>query len=73
VAQIAIVVAYIILYFVDKDEFKKLCLNSLNGSTDQNAIDACNSPGKLSLWALIVSAVLPILFQACMFLSFYPA
>ncbi|KAJ6593585.1 hypothetical protein B0H19DRAFT_1091056 [Mycena capillaripes] len=61
VLQIATVVAYFVLYFIDKDEFKKICIG---GSTDQNVIDACNSSSKLSIWVLVVSAVVPILFQA---------
>ncbi|KAJ6558442.1 hypothetical protein DFH09DRAFT_1162841 [Mycena vulgaris] len=64
VLQIAVVVAYFVFYFVDKDKFKKLCLDALNGSTDQRAIDACNSQSKISLWALIVPAVVSVLSQA---------
>jgi hypothetical protein len=60
--QIAVVIAYFVLFFVDKNEFKKLCIG---GSTDQQVIDACDSPTKLSLGVLIVSAVMPVLFQAC--------
>ncbi|KAK7057499.1 hypothetical protein R3P38DRAFT_2841314 [Favolaschia claudopus] len=59
--QIAAVAAYFILYFVDKDQFKKLCIGD---STDQHIIDACNSSSKLNLWVLIVASVIPILFSA---------
>ncbi|KAJ6558441.1 hypothetical protein DFH09DRAFT_1365113 [Mycena vulgaris] len=61
VVQVAAVVAYFVLYFVDKDEFSKLCIGS---STDQQVIDACNATSKHSLWVVIVSAIVPILFQA---------
>ncbi|KAJ7129009.1 hypothetical protein C8R43DRAFT_1026829 [Mycena crocata] len=61
VVQIAVVVAYFILYFVDKNKFASACIN---GSTDQSVIDACNGTSKLSIPVLIVSAVLPLLFQA---------
>ncbi|KAJ6495684.1 hypothetical protein C8R47DRAFT_1069549 [Mycena vitilis] len=59
--QVAVVVAYIVLYFIDKNEFKKLCIGN---STDQNVINACNSSGSLSVGVVIASAVVPILFQA---------
>jgi hypothetical protein len=66
--QILLTLANVILYFVDKDEFKKLCIGS---STDQRVIDACNSSSNLTLWTVIVSAVVPVLFSACMlFLPF---
>ncbi|KAJ7668510.1 hypothetical protein DFH06DRAFT_982286 [Mycena polygramma] len=59
--QVAVVIAYIVLYFIDKNEFKKLCVGD---STDQNVIDACNSSGSLSVGVVIASAVVPVLFQA---------
>ncbi|KAJ7188597.1 hypothetical protein C8R46DRAFT_934557 [Mycena filopes] len=59
--QIVAVIAYLALYFIDKSNFTKVCIG---GSTDQQIIDACNSSTKLSLWVLIVSAVVPLLFQA---------
>ncbi|KAJ7729527.1 hypothetical protein DFH07DRAFT_945580 [Mycena maculata] len=61
VIQTAVVVAYFVRYFVDKAQFRKLCIGD---STDQNVTNACDSPSKLSLWILIVSAVVPLLFQA---------
>ncbi|KAJ6602157.1 hypothetical protein B0H10DRAFT_2081074 [Mycena sp. CBHHK59/15] len=59
--QIAVVTSYFVFYFIDKNRFRKLCIGD---STDQKIIDACDSPSKLSLWILIVSAIVPILFQA---------
>ncbi|KAJ7502899.1 hypothetical protein B0H11DRAFT_1986846 [Mycena galericulata] len=61
VLQVAVVTAYFVLYFVDKNQFRKLCIGN---STDPKVINACDSPSKLSLWILIVSAVVPLLFQA---------
>ncbi|KAJ7076872.1 hypothetical protein B0H15DRAFT_574726 [Mycena belliarum] len=58
---ITVVIAYFILYFVDKSQFRKLCIGS---STDQNVINACNGSTKLSVWAMVISAIIPILFQA---------
>ncbi|KAJ7350383.1 hypothetical protein DFH08DRAFT_958068 [Mycena albidolilacea] len=59
--QILLTLANVILYFVDKNEFNKLCIGS---STDQRVIDACNSSSNLALWTVIVSAVVPIIFSA---------
>ncbi|KAF7321516.1 hypothetical protein MKEN_00672500 [Mycena kentingensis (nom. inval.)] len=59
--QVAVLVAYVIMYFVDRGQFAKLCIGD---STDQKVIDACNSPGKVAIWALIVSGIIPLLFQA---------
>ncbi|KAJ7729065.1 hypothetical protein DFH07DRAFT_756993 [Mycena maculata] len=61
VIQVVSVIAYFVLYFVDKSQFRKLCIGD---STDQNVINACDSPSKLSLWILVVSAIVPLLFQA---------
>ncbi|KAJ7783968.1 hypothetical protein DFH07DRAFT_997420 [Mycena maculata] len=61
VIQLAVVVAYFVLYFTEKNQFRKLCIGD---STAQNVINACSAPGKLSLWMMIVSAVVPLLFQA---------
>ncbi|KAJ7129008.1 hypothetical protein C8R43DRAFT_1111040 [Mycena crocata] len=55
--QVAAVTAYIILYIVDKDRFHQLCVAD---STDPNRVNACNS----NLWVMIVSAIIPLLFQA---------
>ncbi|KAJ7690710.1 hypothetical protein B0H17DRAFT_1064551 [Mycena rosella] len=60
VVQVAVVTAYFVLYFLDKDKFRKLCIGD---STDQKVIDVCNA-NDISLWALIVSAILPIICQA---------
>ncbi|KAF7362158.1 hypothetical protein MVEN_00561900 [Mycena venus] len=61
-AQIILMIAYFVLYFADKDEFKKVCINN---STNQAVIDNCNDLTRpKSIWALIVSAIIPILFQA---------
>ncbi|KAF7362152.1 hypothetical protein MVEN_00561200 [Mycena venus] len=59
--QVVLTIANLVLYFFDKDEFKKLCIGD---STDQRVIDACNSSDNLALWSVIVSAVLPLLFSA---------
>ncbi|KAJ7782788.1 hypothetical protein B0H16DRAFT_1447063 [Mycena metata] len=56
----AVVVAFLILFFADKNEFKKLCLNN---STDPQRIDDCNKVMKSSVPAVIVAAILPLLFQ----------
>ncbi|KAJ7125038.1 hypothetical protein C8R44DRAFT_129720 [Mycena epipterygia] len=61
VVQVAVVTAYFVFYFIDKDKFRKICIGD---STDQKVIDTCDSPSKLSLWAVIISAVVPLLFQA---------
>ncbi|KAJ7668511.1 hypothetical protein DFH06DRAFT_201735 [Mycena polygramma] len=58
--QCCFVTAYIILLFVDKDKVKNVCIG---GSTNQAVIDACNSPSK-HVWVLVLSALLPIVFQA---------
>ncbi|KAJ6497764.1 hypothetical protein C8R45DRAFT_139112 [Mycena sanguinolenta] len=65
VVQIALVIAYFALYFGDRKEFTKLCADS---STDQATVDNCDNLGK-SVWVLVVSAIIPILSQACE--SFY--
>jgi hypothetical protein len=62
--QVAAAIAYVVLYFTDKNEFKKLCIGD---STDQKVIDTCNSSTNLNLWVVIVSSVVPILFSACTF------
>ncbi|KAJ7874830.1 hypothetical protein B0H14DRAFT_93496 [Mycena olivaceomarginata] len=59
--QVAAAIAYVVLYFTDKNEFKKLCIGD---STDQKVIDTCNSSTNLNLWVVIVSSVVPILFSA---------
>ncbi|KAJ7497001.1 hypothetical protein FB451DRAFT_211383 [Mycena latifolia] len=59
--QIAAVIACFALYFVNKDEFRKLCIG---GSTDQHIIDTCNASSKRSVGILVTSAIIPILFQA---------
>ncbi|KAJ7767035.1 hypothetical protein DFH07DRAFT_769711 [Mycena maculata] len=59
VIQLAAVVVYFVLYFVEKEQHKKaVCI----GTAEQNVMNACAS--KLSLWMMIVSAVVPLLFQA---------
>ncbi|KAJ7039120.1 hypothetical protein C8F04DRAFT_1179090 [Mycena alexandri] len=59
--HVAVVIAFLILFFADKDEFKKLCLDN---STDPQRIDNCNKVLKSSIPAVIVAAILPLLFQA---------
>ncbi|KAJ6497763.1 hypothetical protein C8R45DRAFT_138890 [Mycena sanguinolenta] len=59
--QVAAMIAYFILYFTDKDEFKRICIGD---STDQDVINTCNSTANLDLWVVVVSSVLPVLFSA---------
>jgi len=59
--QVVAMVAYFILFFADKNEFRQLCIGD---STDQDVINACNSSSKLDLWIVIISSVLPVLFSA---------
>ncbi|KAJ7287296.1 hypothetical protein C8J57DRAFT_1215545 [Mycena rebaudengoi] len=61
VVQIGVTTAYFIFYFVDKDKFRKLCTGNY---TDKNVIDTCESPSKVGVAVLIVSALIPILVQA---------
>ncbi|KAJ7209677.1 hypothetical protein GGX14DRAFT_697770 [Mycena pura] len=59
--QVAVSVAFIILFFVDKKEFVNIC----NGvSSDQATTDDCINSTALHPWAVIVSALIPIVFQA---------
>ncbi|KAJ7928495.1 hypothetical protein B0H13DRAFT_1967550 [Mycena leptocephala] len=60
VLQICVWIAFFVFYFVDKKEFRKLCVGD---STDQQLIDACDSPSK-HVWVFIVSASIPLLSQA---------
>ncbi|KAJ7690709.1 hypothetical protein B0H17DRAFT_1134221 [Mycena rosella] len=64
--QIVTVIAYFVLYFADKDQFRKLCIENLNHglTNERQATETCNASSKLSLWVMIVSAVVPILSQA---------
>ncbi|KAJ7350399.1 hypothetical protein DFH08DRAFT_109062 [Mycena albidolilacea] len=60
--QVVLVIAYFVLYFADKDEFKKICIGQ---STDQKVIDNCNDLNKgKNVWAFVVAAIIPILSQA---------
>ncbi|KAF7375883.1 hypothetical protein MSAN_00002700 [Mycena sanguinolenta] len=61
VIQVAAMVAYFILFFTDKDEFRRICIGD---STDQDVINTCNSSSNLDLWVVIVSSVIPVLFSA---------
>ncbi|KAJ7782787.1 hypothetical protein B0H16DRAFT_1682190 [Mycena metata] len=58
--QVVAVIAYIAIYFASKSEFKKICIED---STNQQDINAC-SAANYSPWVVIVSAVIPLLFQA---------
>ncbi|KAJ7188596.1 hypothetical protein C8R46DRAFT_1243502 [Mycena filopes] len=58
--HITIVVAFFILFFADKKEFKKLCLNN---TTDQHNIDNCDKVLKASVPAVLISGLVPLLFQ----------
>ncbi|KAJ7631823.1 hypothetical protein B0H17DRAFT_1108528 [Mycena rosella] len=61
VVHVTAVVATVILYAVDKDEFRKQCIGA---STNQKVIDACTAPNSLDLWVVIVVATVPLIFQA---------
>ncbi|KAJ6521670.1 hypothetical protein DFH09DRAFT_1287118 [Mycena vulgaris] len=52
------VTANLIFYFVDKGNFRTNCIEK--GSPDA----VCDAPSKLPAWAVIVSAIIPIVFQA---------
>ncbi|KAJ7655381.1 hypothetical protein B0H17DRAFT_378028 [Mycena rosella] len=72
VLELAAAITYFVLYFADKDEFKKLCIEGLEristGTTHptspQDAADSCDGTLKRSLAPMIVSAVVPLLSQA---------
>ncbi|KAJ7039119.1 hypothetical protein C8F04DRAFT_318379 [Mycena alexandri] len=59
--QVVAMIAYIAIYFIDKSGFQKVCIGN---STDQQVIDACNSATNSSSWVVIVSAIIPLIFQA---------
>ncbi|KAJ7479636.1 hypothetical protein FB451DRAFT_1448731 [Mycena latifolia] len=61
IVHVTTAVANLILYVVDRNDFRDKCIGD---STDQKVIDACDKATKLPLWAVIVSMTIPILFQA---------
>ncbi|KAJ7647613.1 hypothetical protein FB45DRAFT_860738 [Roridomyces roridus] len=58
VVQVAAVVAFFILYFVDKKDFNKIC------ESNDTLSDTCDSTRRLPLWSMLVSTIVPLLFQA---------
>ncbi|CAK5281646.1 unnamed protein product [Mycena citricolor] len=59
--QVVAVVAFFVLYFVNRSEFTKLCTAA---STDQRVIDACNVTSRTSVGILVASTVVSLLIQA---------
>ncbi|KAK7057500.1 hypothetical protein R3P38DRAFT_2841320 [Favolaschia claudopus] len=62
--QVAVSTAYLVFFFTDKKDFKKLCAA---GSSSSNAVDDCDNLANnvdKNAWKVVVSAVVPIVIQS---------